>query len=142
MTDSPLVLFCPRCKAKPGQKCTGRRGNQLPWQHEGRKSSGRPAATALDSGRPVKTKAPYTPKDPPIRSTASKPKTTSDKPITWQELYGAGIWHAKRGAQYLATIYEVRSKGVFIPVEDGYAREPLPTLELAKDHITKILEEN
>jgi hypothetical protein len=101
-----------------------------------RKSSGT-VASALAT---VPVGSSYVPKEPPVPPRPVKPKP-SDKPVTWQELPGAAIWHARRGNVYVATIYKARSKGTFIPVVDGQAREPLPTLGQAKDRTVQILEE-
>jgi hypothetical protein len=130
-----LTRTCPRCSAKPSQKCTGRKGNSLSWFHESRKQkSSETGATAL-----VPVSVSYVPKEPPIPSRPPKPKP-SDKPITIRELPGMGIWHARRGSVYLATIYKVRSTSTYIPVVDGYAREPLPTLAQAEIRTIEILE--
>jgi hypothetical protein len=46
-----LAHRCPWCNAPPGERCTGRRGRQLPDSHPSRKTTP-PAGPAEETTRP------------------------------------------------------------------------------------------
>jgi hypothetical protein len=120
-------VSCPRCKAAPGELCRGRNGQELQWRHKGRPEDAAVAAA-------------------PVTAAASKPKPgpstsrTETQPITYHELAGQEIWHAKRGKTYLAYIIYNKKTGQFGISAGGRSYEPQPTLETARAICEQVLQ--
>jgi hypothetical protein len=102
---------CPRCEAKPGDPCRGKRGQELNWQHASRtEASPVPATTG---------------------PAATAPAAGPVQPVTFHEIPGMRLWHAKRGRTYLGTISHTRA-GEYMPVANGRAYQPKADLESAQ----------